>query len=817
MKVNRQILTMALAVASLSAAAGSVKLAEDGKALAEIVIADKATKAAQFGAQDLKWHLDKITGGDFRIVKAGEAGGLLPIYVGESAKTRTKAAALQGQEFVMDIREDAIELVGLDRADFGKCTLRIDDEKGVTGSGWPGLYEDVSTLYAVYEFLEFQVGAKWLDSTDYGTVLPKKPTLAVRTTRKQAMPFEKYRGGTQDWAYRPLLWKRGDPQYAAYHKIAYRNGDKNANRLFITRHRGGGIQGEANHSFYHWYDLYWNKDSKFFKAYRPELFAQGYVGKPPQLCYSNPETVRLAIEEARNYFDHDSFEGVYARNVRTTLGSRTKRWGNDRCCLEPMDNGSFCKCPACQALLKKGVSEYWFTFVDKVARALKESHPDKYVSTLAYGSHEDVPTVVTLPDNVIVYFCISGNRTCWSSLLDEQLGRMDEWHRKYPNMVLAMWLYNTFPLEIAQGGGFRCFPGFFAHEAVKQYRFFKDVNARGGVFHCGFNGEVENYMQYELMFDPMREADDMLDEYFSMYGAAKEPMRRFYDIVERRYCDKSLYPPKSCHQTVHVAWGKLGTPDVMAKLGACMDEAERLASTPEEKARVALWKIGVWEYMKDGFESFQFRQRAPKPSYDAPRIASAGGDPDKVDWAKLSAERRRQFDNGSTNSVPYDMTFKCAHDGKFLYCEYVQWYETAKLVNGAMIAPYDETEIMFALQEAQPYRCWFLAPDGRQKAASWGEVNWRQGVSADESGHKNYDAVYRSDTTAPDRWTIRLAIPLDQLAAMPVAPGSTLYMNATTVTGSHFNTTGGRFGIHTVTACTSVHTPDRMAKITLGK
>ena len=39
-----------------------VKLAEDGRAKAQIVIAKEATRAARFGAMDLKWHLDKITG-----------------------------------------------------------------------------------------------------------------------------------------------------------------------------------------------------------------------------------------------------------------------------------------------------------------------------------------------------------------------------------------------------------------------------------------------------------------------------------------------------------------------------------------------------------------------------------------------------------------------------------------------------------------------------------------------------------------------------------------------------------------------------------
>ena len=56
------------AVLGAMASWGGVKLAEGGKPLAQIVIGEYPTKAAQFGAQDLKWHLDKITGANFEIV-----------------------------------------------------------------------------------------------------------------------------------------------------------------------------------------------------------------------------------------------------------------------------------------------------------------------------------------------------------------------------------------------------------------------------------------------------------------------------------------------------------------------------------------------------------------------------------------------------------------------------------------------------------------------------------------------------------------------------------------------------------------------------
>ena len=58
----------AMGLCRLAVRAADVSLATGGKAEAVIVVAKYADKAARFAAADLKWHLDSITGGDFRIV-----------------------------------------------------------------------------------------------------------------------------------------------------------------------------------------------------------------------------------------------------------------------------------------------------------------------------------------------------------------------------------------------------------------------------------------------------------------------------------------------------------------------------------------------------------------------------------------------------------------------------------------------------------------------------------------------------------------------------------------------------------------------------
>lgn len=808
----------------------SLKLAEGGVAKAKIVLAKKANRAARFAAYELKWHLDRITGAKFEVVNdvdlmngrdARSTGGAL-ILVGESELTNLKSADFQRQQFLVDIRRDAITLMGRDKEDKGAVTY-YNDAQGVRGVGWPNMFDEQGTMYAVYEFLEEVVGVRWLDSTDFGTVLPNKPDLTVPVLCRSGAPFIRYRAHSGvPSRYQPLLWKTNEQGYRDYESLAYANpkARNQQGELFQIRHRMGGECLPANHSFYDFYDKYWKKDAKGFVAYHPEYFAKGYAEGtlPPQLCYSNTGTVAQVIADIRAYFDDP--KGL-------------KRWGKDNYCLEPMDNSSFCKCPDCTKEYEpsregdySSQSTHWYRFVNKVAKAIKESHPDKRLCTLAYFQHEGLPTGLTLEDNVTVYFCLSGNRSPYAPLLNRQLARMEEWREAYPNQPLAMWLYNCFPAENAHNGNFHCFPGFFSKEEERQYEIFRRLNARDGIFHCGFDGEVDNYIQLEKMIDPTKPVETLKDDYFAMYGKAAPFVRGFYDLVEERYCDPKTYPKTALgHQSAPIAWGIVGTKDVMDRLADLMAKAESAAETADEKARVELWKRGVWNYMKEGYDSFTTRMKAPMPSWTAKRVSSAEGDPKKVDWTKAESYPVKFFGAGSDELSGYDGNLRFAHDGKWFYFELAMTVpDTTTLVNLPAICSHDCWEILMARQKGQPYRCWFVAPDGRVSAASWGEVNFRSGVSSEESGLRNYGAVSVADTSNGRDWIARFAFPLDTFLDGPMKPGDAFHLNAVNCMGNEHpevrkwcETHGGRFIMSTLTSHTTVHTTDRIGTVTLEK
>ncbi|MBO7721786.1 MAG: DUF4838 domain-containing protein [Kiritimatiellae bacterium] len=838
------ILAAALVAFMAGSAAGETKLAENGKALAKIVIAKDCVRAAKFAADDLKWHLDGITGANFEIVTDDQLATITPkpetlVFVGESSLTKAKNAAFAKQEFTVDVAPGRIELAGRDKEDRNLKDYRYvyDAEKGLDLRGVPGMYDEQGTLYAVYDFLEKELGAVWADAPDCGTVLPRRPTLAVKTGTRRLKPFMAYRGGTfgQGDGYVPTLTHRKRLERKAYEDMAYLNDTDRKSRktLFLLRNRAGGDRRPCNHSFYWCYDRFYYKGGERFIAYHPDWFAQGYHGKPPQMCYSNPEFIRQTIEDVRAYFDVGGYTNRYTnQGVPCSAKNPVASWGRDFYALEPMDSGSFCKCPRCTAeyeMNRPGSeihSTHWFKFVNKVAKEIGKSHPDKRISTLAYATHMGLPTDIRLEPNVVVYFCLSCNRGPMHGGLKTQLKQLRDWHAAYPDCEFGLWLYNTFPLEFCQNGGYNCFPGFFMHVAEEEYRIFKECKVTSGIFHCGFNGETDNYMQLKWMFDPDRRAEDMLREYFLPAGKGARPLMDFYRLVERRYTDLSLLPKKGDSKSgPEMAWGVRGNAETMAELGRLMSEAEEAVKggTAAERKFVALWKQAVWKWMQAGRAEYVARSSAPQDSWTAVRVPDAGGDGSKVDWSGVKTGSQRYFHAGGGEEVErFSCEVKVAYDSTHFYLALTDiGGDTSKLVRSPGIAAFDTWEFMMAFQRGLPSRYYLTNAFGDGYAQSDGEVNFRRNVSAKESGDPTYGMRFVTDRSKPDRWTNTYAFPLSTMLLRPVVPGDTIYLNAVRVMSSAYAGGGGRgpAGMHicTLTSYSAVHTIDRAVSITLAK
>ena len=599
-----------------------ITLVRDGQPNAAIVVAENPTPAANLAALELQVHIEQITGEVVPIQRdTDKPAPSNRILVGESRATRElgiNADSFEPQEYLIRFLPQTIILIGRDwrdtaenRSQAGRGTNyytlqdarhRIDYHSAVgrtsAGDGskieLPGLFDDQGTCYAAYDFLERFCGVRWYGPTPLNTVIAKRATLSVRGDEVRRSPAMKHREGLGGgWPMIKAQWNDPSPDQL---------------NLYWRRLRIGGERWAGNHSFRSYYDRFLreNPDNpEVFEGERPDYFAQGWSQGERQFCYTNPALVEQVVQDARDYFDGKGLKGY-----QTAMG--------DYFAVVPMDNANWCKCDRCQELLEKDkdnirgehfssgtASHYLFQFVNNVAREVRKSHPDKYISTLAYHVYAFRPEDIELEPNIAVAPCLQV-RNYWAPRIKKNdIDFYKEWVEKKDRPIF-LWNYYCFPTEPAVIHGWNCFPGFSAHNHAEQIKMYHRDGVRG-VFLCGIGEQVDYYLTMKLYDDPSLDPDAVLDEFFTLYfGAAAVPMKKFYTRIEETFNDPNSYPEyvraeeKQFHQNKELAWEYLGTEDRMNELGQLMEKAQALAKTDVEKERVLLWRRGVWDYMVEG-------------------------------------------------------------------------------------------------------------------------------------------------------------------------------------------------------------------------
>jgi Domain of unknown function (DUF4838) len=595
-------------------------LVQDGQPAATIVVAAGPTPAARLAALELQHHLEQITGARLPIRHPDEPAVGVRILVGESAATRRlglKGADFKPQEYLIRIREDVIVLMGRDWQDtpanrrvvgcdiskplaawrtkinYDEAVGRKDGNTGVIEL--PGPFDDEATCYAVYDFLERFCDVRWYGPSPVNIVVPSRKTLGVPRVELRRTPSLLHRNGYAGGIW-PIILEQWDHPSEAHQ------------RLFYRRLRFGGERWAANHSFSGYRARFLVKDHdhpEVFERSRPDFFAVGWEneGSWRQLCLTNPALVQQVVQDARDFFDGkppklgQMAAGVYFAVV-------------------PQDSDHWCKCERCQAILQRGkdrakpgyfesgsASDYVFQFVNAVARGLRKTHPDKYITTLAYHDYS-YPPAFPVEANVAVAPCLA---TCYSYDKANR-AHTEEFYSQWiaqKRQRTYVWNYFHHPMEVAILHGWNCFPCFMPEIIsywVKRY----ERDGVRGFYLCAIGQQVDYYLYMQTAFNTDTDYRQLIDEFFSRYfGAAAEPMKRFY------YRISEINRQEGCLGTTQKAsWERLGTEARMKELGALIQRAVALAGTDLERSRVATWKKGVWDYMAKGRQEYLWKKQA---------------------------------------------------------------------------------------------------------------------------------------------------------------------------------------------------------------
>ena len=522
MKLRTIILTFLVILGATAAwSAETLTLTQDGKTDYTVVVPDDASAVQLSAANELTDTLRTISGATFPVKKESD------VDIAPDAKLLVIGPGAASKLLLDDkVDEAAIPYDGIVLKQVGST---------IVFSGHPVR----GPLYAVYTFLEDELGCRWWTGSE--SFFPKTDSI-------KADDF--------DQVYAPKLIYR-EPYYTGL------TGEKNARFAAHLKTNGASelIPPELGghhkyqyfvHSFYtviqpeefldhpEWFSEidgrrkiggWWGTTQKM----KDKIPAESLDEHGTQLCLTNEELCQTFLERIRKDLD---------ANPEATIVSVSQ---ND--CHGP------CQCANCAKIAEEEGSESGplLYFVNKIAEGLAESHPNVLVDTLAYQYTRKPPKTIKARENVIVRLC--SIECSFNQNLDGEFGPsfadgnrrpapepenrsfredMEKWNEHADRIFI--WDYVTdFSQYIIPFPNYRILSD--------NVRFFVNHNTIGLFEQGNYQGEIGEFVQMrawvlaKLLWNPGLNQKTLMEDFLSGYYAPElTPLyMRYFDLL----CDAS--------------------------------------------------------------------------------------------------------------------------------------------------------------------------------------------------------------------------------------------------------------------------------------
>lgn len=635
-------------------------IVENGQPSAEIVIAEKPQRTVRLAAHDLQTYAAKMTGAHLPIVTT-PTGNAVKLFVGHSpAVDRLGITAkglkwgayrlVSGDDWLVFLGDDT-EFVPRDpwprnnagipamqqqwQAQTGAfwkvpgATMWKDKEKVHASVGLPDAaptpgkseyfefwaYDEHGSFNAVSAFLQ-KLGVRWLMPGDLGEFVPELKSIALPILDETVHPDFEIR---QFSIHGPSEWTRWGMRLG----VRYPYGMNTAHGMSLLG------QPEIYKAHPEWFALYGGK-----RRFQP--------GSNNHFCYSNEELFHETLRLVRAQFDIFDFEGVSV--------------------MPPDAYTSICQCPLCEGKNQPergnrgSLSNHVWDFVNRVAKEIAKTHPDKLIYCCAYGANSLVPTNIDkLEPNVQVV--IVGGRRPKSGI--EQQAEIRAFRESWlPKTDRPIQIYENYPLT-SRGMYLPCFMAGTIGNSINETK----GTSRGEEVwispskvldgKAAFNAFQYYFTAKAYWGGTQHDVGGVLEEYCRlMYGPAGDTMRQFFD-----YCEINWQDMVSDKTKVDAAL-------------ALFDSAQTLVSESSREAK----RLGLIDQYLRGLRSrsLQLAQKrgvVPKLRLvGEPEAIAIDGKLDEPFWQTInpgSTGRLREVQTGIDPSFATDI--KVAWQGSNLY------------------------------------------------------------------------------------------------------------------------------------------------------
>lgn len=544
-----------------NASASELVLADAGRSEYRIVVADGASPSTKHGVGELQKFLEEMTGAKLPIVSDQEPQGPKEIIVGPNAhfqalKTDIDVASLGHEGYVIRTAGDSLVIVG--------GALR-------------------GTMYGVYGLLEDHLGCRWF--TPDCSRIPKTPRLVVGELNDRQIPVLEYR--------EPFVCDCFDGDWCARNRMNSSHGRLGAER--------GGNVAFANGFFVHSFERL--VPPKQYFAEHPEYFAMidgkrigEQRGLAAQLCCTNPEVVRICIEEVRKAMRSQPAATVFSVSQNDAYAGPNQ-----------------CECSKCQALAKEEDSQGApvLQLVNRVAEAVEKEFPDKIVETLAYQWSERPPKRLRPRSNVVVRICSGGccfahpMATCDYEGTRTFCANLEAWSKI--TQRLWVWDYQTSFAHYLMP-----FPN--QRSRIENVRFLVARHVKGIFEQDVYNtldGELSamgGYVAAKCLWNPNCDADRARNEFLAAYyGKAAESIQKYLDLLHNHVEAKNI------HVNLSVGWDSPYLNDtILQQANTLWQQAEDMvAADAAILKRVQTARLSV-DYAILEYARLQLQNKLPK-------------------------------------------------------------------------------------------------------------------------------------------------------------------------------------------------------------
>jgi Domain of unknown function (DUF4838) len=460
-----------------------VVIADNGVALADIVVSDNASENLRSMVVLLRADLEKVTGAEFQVVTQATVTKEIEIIIGDADEVACDALPLYeiyNDGYIIWCNDNRIHLIG-------SC------EQG-TINAVAGFLHDVVGVrhYAADESLNFSPRKRVLELSRIQKVFnPAFPIRAItshnanaemwqcqnRVLLYEAFPFSL--GSTEGAIFDYQTFGESHPEY-----FALINGRR---KIPLPRSSDNSKPGTAN-------------------------------GMAAQPCFTNQGVIQAVVDTACKYFDIHPERLMFDISINNT--------------------SMFCECDCCDAVNQQdsgseqnrsiSYSNVYFSFVNAVAREVQKSHPDKLLKCRAYNEVIKPPSAIEqIEENVCIF--LTQDSACDNHSEDCQLDRKLLKHWQSICSHIALYIHNNTFCFLPQ---------------IYPKAFWKHIKNAHSIGLNGISLEVhpvawlyadpQLYLATRLFWEPELNVNSVLNQYYKdLFEDVAGAVKQFYDYYEQ--------------------------------------------------------------------------------------------------------------------------------------------------------------------------------------------------------------------------------------------------------------------------------------------